>query len=150
MARRVLLFVGLLAISWCVMTVTHEFGHLLGGWWSGGTLKSADLWPWHLPHSLFDPNPQPLVTLAAGVVRQTWSWFVAYFCLLANGVYLALAWICGDRFLDTAQLLEQGASPLAIGAYCLLTIGFGYVRFRRSCLQVLFPEPARELPPVGV
>ena len=149
MVLRVLSFTGLLAIAWCVMTVTHEFGHLLGGWWSGGTLKAADLWPWHLPHSLFDPNPQPLVTLWAGpmfgvffpvsvawIVSQDWAWFIAHFCILANGAYLALAWISGDPFLDTTQLLQHGAHPLTIGAYCGLTIGFGYPWFRRSCLRM--------------
>jgi hypothetical protein len=58
-------------------------------------------------------------------------------CVLANGAYIATAWFSGDRYLDTPKLLEHGASPIAIVVYCLTTIGFGYVGFRRSCESVL-------------
>ena len=50
---------------------------------------------------------------------------------------LATAWISGDRYLDTPKLLKHGAHPITIGLYCVLTIGFGYMRFRRSCIRVL-------------
>ncbi len=132
------------------MTFTHEMGHIVGGWCCGGTLKTADLLPWHLPYSIFDPDPKPLVTLWCGPIigvavplalalsiRQSWMWFIANFCVLANGAYLATAWLSGDRYLDTPKLLEHGAHPITIGLYCLLTIGFGYMGFRRSCLRVL-------------
>ena len=139
----------LLAASWVVMTFTHELGHLIGGWCSGGTLISADLWPWHLPHSLFAPDPHPLVTLwggpllgvaipvlAAGRLRQPSGWLIASACVLANGLYLATAWLSGDRYLDTPRLLEQGASPRLIGLYCALTVGSGYWAFRNAVLQL--------------
>lgn len=132
------------------MTFTHEMGHIIGGTCCGGELKSVDLLPWHLPYSLFEPDPFPLVTLWAGLVigtlapvllaiavQRDWMWFVANFCLIANGAYVATAWISGDSYLDTSKLLEHGASPIAIGVYCLLTIGFGYVGFRRSCIAAL-------------
>jgi hypothetical protein len=64
-------------------------------------------------------------------------WFIANFCLLANGSYLAAAWVSGDRYLDTPKLLEHGAHPISIAIYCLLTIGFGYIGLRRQCLLVL-------------
>lgn len=154
MTLRVARFLFLLIASWTVLTFTHELGHLVGGWCSGGTLKTADLLPWHLPYSIFDPDPRPLVTLWCGpilgvaiplglaiLIRREWMWFIAHFCLLANGVYLATAWISGDRYLDTPRLLEHGASRITIGLYCLLTIGFGYAGFRRSCIRVLSPSP---------
>jgi hypothetical protein len=50
--KRVIQFVILLVASWCVMTFTHESGHIVGGWLGGGTLKDADLLPWHLPFRL--------------------------------------------------------------------------------------------------
>ena len=142
----------LLVVSWTVMTFTHEMGHILAGIVCGGTLQSADLLPWHLPYSLFEPDPHLLVTLWAGpmvgvlgpvviafALKREWMWFIAHFCVLANGVYIATAWYSGDRYLDTPMLIENGASPVVIAAYCLLTIGFGYVGFRRSCLSVLTP-----------
>lgn len=154
MAARAIRFLLLFCASWIVMTFTHEMGHIVGGMCCGGSLKSADLLPWHLPYSIFDPDPYPLVTLWAGlllgpmvplvialIVRQDWTWFIANFCVLANGAYIATAWLSGDSHLDTQRLLEEGASSLSIVIYCLTTIGFGYVGFRRSCLGV-FSGPA--------
>jgi hypothetical protein len=140
----------LLLVSWCVMTFTHEFGHVVGGWLGGGTLQEVDLVPWRLPYSIFEPDPRPLLTLWSGpllgvfvpwiaalLVRRNGIWFIAYFCMLANGVYLAGAWISGDRFLDTPRLLEHGAHPATIVLYCAITIGVGYHGLRRCCLQIL-------------
>lgn len=132
------------------MTVTHEAGHILGGACCGGTLRSADLAPWRLPYSFFEPDPFPLITLWAGLilgvavplsialfVQRDWMWFIASFCLLANGVYIAAGWFSDDHYLDTPRLLEQGANSLSIALYCLLTIGFGYRGFRQACLKLL-------------
>lgn len=143
-------FVVLLVVSWIVMTFTHETGHVIGGWISGATLTDLDLAPWRMPYSLHSPDPHPLVTLWSGpvlgvlvplalaaVIRRPWVWFIADFCLLANGIYLALAWASGDRFLDTPRLLDAGAVPLSIVLYCTLTIGSGYVRFRKDCIVCL-------------
>ena len=130
------------------MTFTHEVGHIIGGWCCGGTLTGANLLPWNLPYSFFNPDPHPLVTLWSGpilgvtfpiliatIVRRDWIWVIAYFCVLANGAYIATAWFAGDDQLDTPKLLREGAHPITIALYCLLTIGAGYVGFRRSCIR---------------
>lgn len=148
--RRYWVFGMLLVASWCVMTFTHEVGHIFGGWVSGGTLSQADLVPWRMPYSFFDPNPHPLFTLWCGpmfgvigpaltgmIIRKKWSWFIADFCILANGMYIATAWLSGDHYLDTAKLLEHGAHPVSILVFCIVTIGIGYFRFRRDCIGVL-------------
>lgn len=135
------------------MTVTHECGHLLAGSVSGAKLTAVDLAPWRLPYSLHAPDPKPLVTLwggplfgvllpvaVAALLRKPGVWFVADFCLLANGVYLALAWISGDRFLDTPRLLAAGAPPISIVVFCSVTIAVGYVRFRRDAVHCLAPR----------
>lgn len=157
LVNRLTRFLCLLVASWVVMTFTHEMGHVIGGMCCGGSLKSADLLPWHLPYSIFEPDPFPLVTLWAGlligvlapvllamVLERDWVWFIANFCLLANGVYIATAWVTGDHYLDTSKLLEHGASPISIVVYCVLTIGFGYVGFRRSCIHVLSASRGQE------
>jgi hypothetical protein len=157
MIKQVTEFALLLVASWCVMTFTHESGHVLAGWAGGGTLQHADLAPWRLPHSTFDPDPYPLVTLWGGPVlgvavpltaalalRRRWGWFVAHFCLLANGAYLAISWVTGEQYLDAPRLLAHGAYPLAVAAYCLVTIGAGYLGFRRQCIRVLSPVPGSE------
>lgn len=142
----------LLVIAWSVMVTTHELGHLLGGWLGGGQMKDFDLAPWRLPYSLFEPNPHPRLTLWAGpwfgvlfplavasLVRHPAFWFIAHFCVLANGCYLAIGGYVGDRYLDTPMLIEAGASPVSLLLYCIVTIGFGYAGFRRSCIEVLSP-----------
>ncbi|QDU94673.1 hypothetical protein [Lignipirellula cremea] len=153
LGKRLAAFAVMLGASWCMMTFTHEMGHLIGGWASGAELRRADLRPWKLPYSIFSPDPHPLITLWAGpllgvlvpvamawLVRWRWMGFVAHFCLLANGVYLAAAWYAGGAYLDTTKLLEHGAWPSSIALYCLLTIGFGYRGFRRDCLAVFAPS----------
>jgi len=50
---------------------------------------------------------------------------------------LALAWISGDRYLDTPKLLEHGASTWTITLYCLVTISIGYSGLKRSIQSIL-------------
>ena len=136
----------LLLVSWVVMCTTHECGHLLGGWISGGTLQRAELRPWKLPYSIFTPDPRPLVTLWFGplfgavlpvllalVLRHRWSWFVAWFCVLANGAYLATAWYAGDALLDTSRMFAAGASRWSVAVFIAVTLLVGYPRFRHAC-----------------
>ncbi len=131
------------------MTFTHELGHVLGGWAGGGTLRSAWLGPWPPPSSAFAPNPHPRLTLWAGpllgcaapacfalLIRRRWAWFLADFCLLANGCYLAVSWATGDRLLDAPRLLAAGVSPAWLGLFCVVACGVGYARFRADCRAV--------------
>ncbi len=138
----------LLVISWCVMTMSHELGHIVAGRLGGGRLVQFDIAPWRLPYSFFDPDPRPLVTLWSGpilgsigplllavLVRRSSAWFVACFCMLANGLYLAVAPLTSDSYLDTTKLLEHGASPIAIAAFCVATIVPGYLGIRRCLIE---------------
>lgn len=142
--------VAILILSWCVMLMTHEVGHILGGWISGATLKDYDLRPWRLPYSIHDPDPRPLVTLWSGPIfgvvaplaitiftRRPTVRLVAYFCTIANGTYLAAAWISGDRFLDTTMMLDKGTHPIWIVLYCGATIPLGYLGLRKACIDIL-------------
>lgn len=145
------------------MTTTHELGHIIGGWWGGATLIEFDIAPWRLPYSLHSPDPNPRLTLCAGpivgvivpivvaaITRLRVFRFIADFCLLANGGYIAIAWMTGDRFLDTPRMLAAGVHPMLIATYCLITIGVGYVRFRSDCIAVLSPDgETQAAPPVN-
>lgn len=149
-SRKLLAIVALLVASWVVMTTTHEVGHLIGGWISGGELQAFDLAPWRLPYSLHRPDPRPLITLWCGpiigillpagiaaILRERWGWFVADFCLIANGCYLATGWYSGERYLDTSQMLQSGTPPAALAVFCGITILLGYTRFRRDCIMLM-------------
>lgn len=146
--RRGVVFVVWVLFAWCVMTWLHELGHIMVGLACGGTLVSYELRPWRLPYSLFQPDINPLATLWGGpllgagvpiviarLTRYDFCWFVGWFCVLANGIYLLLAWISGDRLLDTPQLLEHGAPGWSIACYCLVTLVAGYMGFRSSCMR---------------
>lgn len=153
------MFAFLLIVAWCTMVVSHEVGHLLGGWFSGATLVDASVLPWQLPYSLHEPDPYPLVTLWSGplfgamvpgivslCVRALAVRFVADFCVLANGCYLATAYFSADHFLDTQRLLSAGAPAWTIWAFCLATISFGYPRFRADCIDMLTADASKSLP----
>lgn len=157
---RLLLWLG---VSWTVMAWTHEGGHIVGGWLMGGHLQYAELRPWLLPYSHFEPDPQPLVTLWAGpifgavvpwrialMVPRVHTRFIAGFCLLANGAYLATAAYAGDALLDTTKLLAAGAWSVSIGMYCLITITVGYPMFRDSVVRLIGqPSPKADPSPPG-
>ncbi len=161
-SRRSLRLMGLLVVAWYVMTLSHELGHVVCGWLSGGKLVYLDLRPWALPQSMFDPDPNPLARLWGGPIlgavipcsialatRRVWVRFIGSFCVLANGTYLTIAWCVGDSFLDTTKLLEHGASPIALAVYCVVCCGYGYVAFRRACREVLFAAPLFAAPAKG-
>lgn len=152
-ASRVAYLLFLVIAAWYVMTWTHELGHLVSGWSCGSKLQSVTLLPWQLPSSYFEPDRCPLLTvwggpvlgvlfplLAAVLLRRDAIWFIATFCIVANGVYLAVGWFVGHSHLDTARLLEHGASPLTILLYCLMTIPLGYIGFRHYVLRILAPR----------
>ena len=149
LAARTAKFALLIGAAWCVMCVTHEGGHVVGGRLGGGELASFWPGPWPPPHSRFAPDPRPVLTLWAGpvlgcliplalaaLIRRRWAWFVADFCVLANGCYLACSWITGDRLLDAPRLLAAGVSPAWVGLFAAAAGGVGYVRFRADCRAV--------------
>jgi hypothetical protein len=149
MLLRVAKLFALLLLSWCVMITTHELGHLVTGWLGGGTLVDVELRPWKLPHSRFAPDPYPRLTLWGGpvlgvavpvllawAIDRPWAWFVANFCVLANGLYLALAWYSGDRWLDAPRLIAEGESLLSIAIFAALAISSGYYGMRESVIGI--------------
>lgn len=158
MIKRYDTLIALIVVSWFTMTTLHECGHIVGGWIGGATLTSFDLAPWRLPYSLHYPDPIPRLTLWAGpglgvliplsiafVARHRWTWFVADFCLIANGIYISVGWVSGNRYLDTPRMLAAGVHPLELLIFCGLTIGYGYRWFRSDCIAILSPSDREAL-----
>ncbi|KAA5538918.1 hypothetical protein FYK55_26135 [Roseiconus nitratireducens] len=153
MNHRGVQFAALMLVAWCVMAITHEVGHLIGGWLGGARLQAFDLAPWRLPYSVHQPDPYPLLTLWSGpllgvaipwlacwLIRRDWCWLIADFCLIANGSYLALSWPSKDPLLDSRRMLDAGTHPIWIVCFCLGTIGLGYVRFRKDCVEFFLSD----------
>ena len=137
-----------LYVSWLGMLATHEAGHVLHAWLSGGQVVCG-LLPWFgFSRTDVSPNPQPLfvawggaiwgnlIPLALPVMATAlhfrfvrWVELFAGFCLVANGAYLAAGLLIGAG--DGGGLMRHGASQwalldcLAWGAGCFVGTGLG-------------------------
>jgi hypothetical protein len=152
----------LLVWSWLVMTLLHELGHIIVGCSAGGDLRDFELRPWCLPHSFFASNPAPLFTLWAGPVlgcfvplatasllKRPAVWFVAWFCVTANGIYLLLGYYSGDNELDSYKILQMGTPDwilVAVGSAMTLAGYTGFrTEFQRRIDQSVLPIAGRTL-----
>ncbi len=147
----------LLLWAWVVMTISHELGHVVGGTISGATLSAFEIRPWHLPYSLFSPDPNPLVTVWAGPMigcalplliatcfRTPTIWLIAWFCVLANASYLLLGFFSGDGQLDSTKILKAGTPPIVLLLFIAMIGPVSYVAFRGQCIG-LMSDPQRSL-----
>jgi hypothetical protein len=126
-----------LACSWLGMQAVHEFGHVLGAWWTGGKVARVVLYPLTISRTELASSPHPLWVVWAGpvvgVVLPVALWglsvlvrwedayllrFFAGFCLIANGAYIGIG--AFDRIGDAGEMRRLG-SPL----WLLLVFGAG-------------------------
>lgn len=139
---QILLIVSTLLFSWLAMQAVHELGHVLHGWFSGGTVLRVVLHPLDLSRTDVGPNPHPLFVawggalwgcawplLGLGVARWTkWSFwylpaFFAGFCLIANGAYLGAGSFTRDG--DAGDLLRHGAPQWSLVLFGVVTSALG-------------------------
>lgn len=147
--RALLLAPFLVYASWLGMLATHEFGHVLHAWLSGGQVERVLLPPLGFSQTIVWPNPHErfvawggpawgagLPLLAAAVVRLLLRRrrdgghvpdllkFFAGFCLIANGGYIGVGWFArAGGAGDAGDLLRLGTPPwvmVAFGAACLV------------------------------
>ena len=122
-------------LAWLLMCATHEFGHMLHAWGSGGSVSKLVLSPFAISRTDVHPNHHPRFVVWGGFIWGTaipvviwliasflkcrwasWSEFFCGFCLVANGAYLSSGFWSPSG--DTRNLLRLGESPilmLAIG-----------------------------------
>ena len=148
--NRFAVFALLIAWAWLTMTLVHELGHVVVGCACGAKLGSIEIRPWCLPYSFFSPNPMPLLTLWGGPIigctlpllvawlsKRPAVWFVAWFCIVANGLYLLTGCYSNDSELDSVKMVKAGMStPLLIFVSAAMSV-LGYVGFRSECQRVL-------------
>jgi hypothetical protein len=121
------LFVLVVAFSWLAMMAVHELGHVVNALLSGGTVERVVLGPLEISRTEVNPNPHPLFVAWGGAIWGTLiplgllgavrlaakeftylAAFVAGFCCLANGLYLAAGSLTGAG--DAGDLLRGGAA----------------------------------------
>lgn len=139
-AFQLLLIVSTLALCWLGMMVVHEFGHVLFAWLSGGAVSRTVLGPLEFSRTELERNPHPLFVAWGGalvgvalplLVSGCWrllrwpGWYIlqffAGFCLIANGIYLAVVSLIPNA-ADPGDLMREG-SPQS------LLVLFGVVSF---------------------
>lgn len=151
-ATGILSFAGLLVLSWLVMQIVHEAGHVAGAHLTGGHVSRVVLHPLAISRTDVSPNPVPavvvwmgpvtgmllpvmlwgLMKLLAGRLEHLRRWngltdimlFFAGFCLIANGAYLLFG--TPDHVGDCGEMLRTGtpASVIYAAGGIAVLIGF--------------------------
>ncbi len=124
-----LLVGSMLGLCWIGMMAVHEFGHVVGAWLTGGTVKRVVLNPLTISRTDVAPNPAPgfvvwmgpllgcvLPMLAMAFARlvpkevkdvRLLTMFFAGFCLMGNGAYIAIG--AFDGVGDCGVMLKNGS-----------------------------------------
>ena len=124
--RQTVLITSTLLLSWLLMQIVHEFGHIVGAISSGGRVERAVLYPLTISRTDVQPNPHPLIVVWSGpligvllplliwvaalVVKMPESFllrFFAGFCLIANGAYIGVGSF--SKIGDCAEMLRHGS-----------------------------------------
>lgn len=141
-ARQALLTGVILAGSWWAMQAIHELGHVLGARLTGGQVQRVVLHPLSISRTDLAENPRPLIVAWAGpvvgVMLPLLFWgiataarlpgrhllcFFAGFCLIANGLYIALGSF--HSIGDCGDLLHHGSAMWHLWLFGALTAPLG-------------------------
>ena len=149
---QVVLIVSTLLGSWFGMQAVHEVGHVLGAWLTRGTVTQVVLHPLTISRTDLSDNPEPLVVGWAGpvfgVAAPLVMWgiaamsrlpgafvfrFFAGFCLIANGVYIAVGSF--DGIGDCGQMLRHGSAMWQLWLFGVVTAPVGLLLWHRQGLH---------------
>jgi hypothetical protein len=158
-ARTIARYALVVVLSWYLMMVFHELGHVVSVTINGGTIDRVILRPWTFSqtirsgsrHEALDIWAGPLFGIAIPLVLSLvarrvagrlvgFVQFFAGFCLIANGVYLGVGWTAGVG--DAGELMDLGFPvwPMVLfGAACLvggLFIWHKADRSRKECCSL--------------
>jgi len=135
------LFVVTLLLSWLLMQIVHELGHMTAAWTTGGRVAHVVLHPLAISRTDVKPNPHPLTVawggpvigaalpLAIWLLTKIFRWknrflqFFAGFCLVANGAYIGIGSF--RRIGDCNELLRYGSPIWLLWLFGVLTIALG-------------------------
>lgn len=141
---RVVQAISTIALSWLLMQVIHEMGHVCGALMTGGSVQRVVLVPWEFSRTDLNHNPSPLITCWAGPIigavvpiglwltlryltRKTEFWFrfFAGFCLIANGAYIGAGAINHEG--DSGDLLRHGCPVWVIWLFAGFSVPTGFL-----------------------
>lgn len=125
------------------MQLIHECGHVLGAWATGGEVRRVVLHPMTISRTDLGRNPHPLIVAWAGPMLGAlfplalWSAlagrrvpglfvlrFFAWFCLIANGAYIAVGSL--ERIGDCGEMLRHGSEMWQLWLFGAVTTPLGF------------------------
>ena len=131
-----------LLASWMGLQAVHEFGHVVGAWVSGGVVEHVELHPLAISRTDLAKNPHPRLVVWAGPLLGTLlplaAWlialagrcrgafllrFFAAFCLVGNGVYIAVGSLSGIG--DSGDMLRHGSPAWLLWLFGVVTVPAG-------------------------
>lgn len=140
--RQILLIGSFLPLCWLAFMATHELGHVLAAFATGGTINKVVIHPLTISRTDVSPNPSPGVVSWAGpvlgVALPLGVWivyrklklsgeyllrFFVGFCLIANGAYIAFGSLGGIG--DAGEMLRQGYGRWLLWLFGVATIPIG-------------------------
>jgi hypothetical protein len=154
------LILAMLCCSWIGMQLVHELGHVVAAWSTGGAVQRVVFHPLAISRTEVSPNPAPravawsgpvigslLPALAAGICRafrsptRAYAEFFAGFCLIANGLYIAVGSFEGIG--DAGDLLRHGAKQDAQLMFGAIAFALGVWVWHRASVDFGFGTNAR-------
>lgn len=118
--HREILIVSTLLGSWLGMQAVHELGHVCGAWLTGGKVQKVVLHPLTISRTDLAENP---ATAAAKMPGSFVLRFFAGFCLIANGLYIAMGSF--GRIGDCGEMLRHGSELWHLWLFGLATVPAG-------------------------
>jgi hypothetical protein len=131
------------------MQAVHELGHVLGAWLTGGRVASVVLHQLTISRTYLAYNPAPLTVVWAGPIigvaiplllwgaavasKRSWAFlprFFAGFCLLANGLCIAIGSFNGIG--DCGEMLRHGSAIWQLWLFGALTAPAGLWLWHRQ------------------
>lgn len=148
-ADAALLIAATLAFSWYAMMIVHEAGHIAAAVLTGGHPQRPILPLIGFSRTDVAPNSHPPAVAwggpVIGILLPAAIWlacralapraapvfrFWTGFCLIVNGVYLALG--TPDRIGDAGDLIRAGVPPWMLWAFGAITISMGLACWHRA------------------
>ena len=161
--RQIVFVASILWLSWLLMMLVHEGGHVVGALGTGSVVRRVVWHPAALSRTDVSPNPHPLVEVWAGPVigcviplaaavavaatrlRVAYLvWVIAGFCLLANGAYIGVGAV--DPVGDAGELLRHGAPRWTLAGFGMVAAGVGIWIWHRVSARLGFGRAPALIP----